>query len=138
MSVAGIELLLEERPQTIGLAASGMPECSSGMEMGTYRKAHDVELVRLDGPSEVWSPYSGKHCTQSGRALARFGPITAADQARSKSKPIIILRRERELQNERIDQALECSSRPCFTHASSDFRVWIIPFSLNRTGCSLI
>jgi hypothetical protein len=58
--VADIERLLKERPQAIGLAAPGMPAGSPGMEMGTYREAHDIVLVKLDGTSEVWSHYSRK------------------------------------------------------------------------------
>jgi len=55
--VADIERLLKQRPQAIGLAASGMPAGSPGMEMGTYREAHDIFLVKLDGTSEVWTHY---------------------------------------------------------------------------------
>ena len=58
--VADIERLLKERPKAIGLAAPGMPEGSPGMEMGTYREAHDVVLVKLDGTSEVWTHYPEK------------------------------------------------------------------------------
>lgn len=55
--VADIERLLKLRPPAIGLSAPGMPAGSPGMEMGTYREAHDVVLVKLDGTSEVWSHY---------------------------------------------------------------------------------
>jgi hypothetical protein len=58
--VADIERLLKERPEAIGLAAPGMPAGSPGMEMGTYREAHDVVLVKLDGTSEVWTSYPEK------------------------------------------------------------------------------
>lgn len=58
--VADIERLLKERPKAIGLAAPGMPGGSPGMEMGTYREAHDVVLVKLDGTSEVWTHYPEK------------------------------------------------------------------------------
>ncbi len=58
--VADIERLLKERPKAIGLSAPGMPGGSPGMEMGTYREAHDVVLVKLDGTSEVWTHYPEK------------------------------------------------------------------------------
>lgn len=58
--VADIERLLKQRPEAIGLSAPGMPAGSPGMEMGTYREAHDVVLVKLDGTSEVWSHYEEK------------------------------------------------------------------------------
>ncbi|MEO1159466.1 MAG: DUF411 domain-containing protein [Pseudomonadota bacterium] len=58
--VADIERLLEQRPKAIGLSAPGMPAGSPGMEMGTYREAYDVVLVKLDGTSEVWSHYEEK------------------------------------------------------------------------------
>ncbi len=58
--VTDIERLLRERPKAIGLAAPGMPEGSPGMEMGSYREAHDVVLVKLDGTSEVWTHYPEK------------------------------------------------------------------------------
>ncbi len=58
--VADIERLLKERPKAIGLAAPGMPAGSPGMEMGTYREAYDVILVKLDGTSEVWTHYPEK------------------------------------------------------------------------------
>ncbi len=58
--VADIERLLKQRPQAIGLSAPGMPAGSPGMEMGTYREAHDILLVKLDGTSEVWSHYEEK------------------------------------------------------------------------------
>lgn len=58
--VADIERLLKLRPQAIGLSAPGMPAGSPGMEMGTYREAYDVVLVKLDGTSEVWSHYEEK------------------------------------------------------------------------------
>jgi hypothetical protein len=58
--VADIERLLKLRPPAIGLSAPGMPAGSPGMEMGTYREAHDVVLVKLDGSSEVWSHYEEK------------------------------------------------------------------------------
>ena len=59
--VADIERLLKQRPPAIGLSAPGMPAGSPGMEMGTYREAYDVVLVKLDGTSEVWSHYEEKH-----------------------------------------------------------------------------
>lgn len=55
--VVDIERLLKLRPKAIGLSAPGMPVGSPGMEMGTYREAFDVVLVRQDGSSEVWSRY---------------------------------------------------------------------------------
>ncbi len=55
--LADIERLLEQRPNAIGLSAPGMPVGSPGMEMGTYREAFDVVLVKQDGSSEVWSRY---------------------------------------------------------------------------------
>jgi hypothetical protein len=58
--VTDIERLLKERPKAIGLAAPGMPGGSPGMEMGTYREAHDVVLVKLDGTNEVWTHYPEK------------------------------------------------------------------------------
>lgn len=58
--VADIERLLKLRPQAIGLSAPGMPSGSPGMEMGSYREAYDVVLVKLDGTSEVWSHYEEK------------------------------------------------------------------------------
>ena len=58
--VADIERLLEERPPAIGLSAPGMPMGSPGMEVGTYREAYDVVLVKPDGTSEVWSHYEEK------------------------------------------------------------------------------
>lgn len=58
--VADIERLLKQRPKAIGLSAPGMPAGSPGMEMGTYREAFDVVLVKQDGSSEVWSRYEEK------------------------------------------------------------------------------
>lgn len=59
--VADIERLLQQRPKAIGLAAPGMPSGSPGMEMGSYREAHDILLVKLDGSSEVWTHYPEKN-----------------------------------------------------------------------------
>ncbi len=58
--VADIERLLKLRPKAIGLSAPGMPAGSPGMEMGTYREAFDVVLVKQDGSSEVWTRYEEK------------------------------------------------------------------------------
>ena len=58
--VTDIERLLKLRPKAIGLSAPGMPAGSPGMEMGTYREAFEVVLVKQDGSSEVWTRYEEK------------------------------------------------------------------------------
>lgn len=44
-----IERLLEARPNAVGLAGSGMPMGSLGMEYGTRRESFDVTLVGREG-----------------------------------------------------------------------------------------
>jgi hypothetical protein len=53
-----VKRLLEERPNAWGLAVTGMPAGSPGMEMPDGRvDPYDVLLVRLDGSTEVFASY---------------------------------------------------------------------------------
>ncbi len=53
-----VKRLLEERPNAIGLAVSGMPIGSPGMEMdGHPGDTFDVILFRRDGAHEVYASY---------------------------------------------------------------------------------
>ena len=56
-----IQRLLKEKPQALGLAVSGMPIGSPGMDGPAYggrRDPYAVLLVRRDGRSAVFARYS--------------------------------------------------------------------------------
>ncbi len=55
--VADISLLLEARPDAVGLAVPGMPYGSPGMGSESAREAYEVFLIRHDGSTEVFSSY---------------------------------------------------------------------------------
>ena len=52
-----IKRVLKERPQARGLAVSGMPAGSPGMESGPRKEAYDVMLVLPDGRYIVYARY---------------------------------------------------------------------------------
>lgn len=54
---ADIRRLLNERPDAVGLAVSGMPYGSPGMGPEDDREAYDVYLLQRDSSTEVFSSY---------------------------------------------------------------------------------
>jgi hypothetical protein len=56
--VADIRRLLDERPDSVGLAVPGMPNGSPGMGPESERESYEVFLIRRDGSTEVYASYS--------------------------------------------------------------------------------
>lgn len=54
---ADIRRLLTERPEAIGLSVPGMPFGSPGMGPESEREAYEVQLIRRDGSTEVFTTY---------------------------------------------------------------------------------
>jgi len=52
-----IQRLLDERPETLGLAVPGMPVGSPGMEMGERKDPYEVVRFDEDGDTEVFARY---------------------------------------------------------------------------------
>lgn len=52
-----VKRLLAEKPDAIGLAVSGMPLGSPGMEMGNEKERYEVLLVKKDGSTEVFAKH---------------------------------------------------------------------------------
>jgi hypothetical protein len=54
---AEVQRLLADRPAAVGLAVTGMPVGSPGMEMGGRLDPYDVLLVGRDGQASVYARY---------------------------------------------------------------------------------
>lgn len=55
-----IRMLLDARPDAIGLTVPGMPVGSPGMEMGAKRDAYDVLIVGEESATSVFSSYEAR------------------------------------------------------------------------------
>ncbi len=55
---SGIQRLLSERPDAVGLAVPGMPHGAPGMGPEDRREAYEILQFRDDGSAEVFSSYS--------------------------------------------------------------------------------
>lgn len=59
MPAADVRKFLDEKPDAVGLGASGTPIGSPGMDFGEDRNAFNVFLTGQGGTTEVFSTYPG-------------------------------------------------------------------------------